>query len=167
MTQTMQKGQKNSLIELMRFFFALWVLYYHGYVPYRVNGFDEGSLAVEFFFVLSGFYLVRSLDKYIDLPLKQGLLTFLKHRFLPIAIPFIINFAFSVWYYFKYGSFFTHDLFGYLWYVRDLFLMMAIIFISRKYIVSRKKFYYLWAGLSITTLIVFWVFPAINQSPSA
>ena len=147
MTQVTQKGQKNSLIELMRFFFALWVLYYHGYIPYRVNGFDEGSLAVEFFFVLSGFYLVRSIDKYTDLPLKQGLLTFLKHRFLPIAIPFIINFAFSVWYYFKYGSFFTHDLFGYLWYVRDLFLMMAIIFISGKYIVSRKKFYYLWAGL--------------------
>ncbi|MBO7274563.1 MAG: acyltransferase family protein, partial [Clostridia bacterium] len=157
------KATKNSLIELMRFFFALWVLYYHGYFPHRVNGFNDGFLAVEFFFVLSGFYLVRSIDKYVDLPLKNGLLTFLKHRFLPIAAPFLINIAFSVYYCFKYGSIFTNDLFGYLWYVRTLFLWMAIIFISRKYIKNQITFYFIWSALSVASLILFLVYPPIDH----
>jgi len=111
---------KNSLIELMRFLFALWVLYYHSYVPFKSNMFSDGFLAVEFFFVLSGFYLVRSIDKYVDKPIKQGLFGFLKHRFSAISIPFLINEIFVLYYSFAFGSEYNF-LFGYLWYIRDLF----------------------------------------------
>ena len=94
MTDTISKRKikaKNSLIELFRFLFALWVLYYHSFVPYKGEMFGQGYLAVEFFFVLSGFFLMRSIDKYIHRPTKEGLLSFLKHRFKSIAIPFLIG----------------------------------------------------------------------------
>ena len=73
MTDTVSKQDiktKNSLIELYRFLFALWVLYYHSFVPYKGELFGQGYLAVEFFFVLSGFFLIRSIDKYIHRPTK-------------------------------------------------------------------------------------------------
>lgn len=73
------RRRKNSLLELLRFLFALWVLYYHDYVPFKNMLFSEGYLAVEFFFVLSGFFLMRSINKYIHRPTKEGLLSFLKH----------------------------------------------------------------------------------------
>ena len=163
MINTKNNPKKNSLIELMRFFFAIWVLYYHGYFPVRTNGFNEGKLAVEFFFVLSGFYLVRSIDKYTSLPLKNGLPMFLKHRFLGIAIPFIINEFFSIYYVVYNKAYLTSDIFGYLWYIRELFLVMAIIFILRKRITNEKKFYTIIGCFSLSTVIIFGIFPSINH----
>ena len=94
MTDTISKPEgkaKNSLLELFRFLFALWVLYYHSFVPFKGELFGQGYLAVEFFFVLSGFFLMRSIDKYIEGPTKEGLLSFLKHRLKGILIPFLIG----------------------------------------------------------------------------
>ena len=119
---------KNSLIELMRFFFALWVLYYHSFVPIKTSAFSDGFLAVEFFFVLSGFYLIRSIDKYTSQPINTGLFSFLKHRFSAIAIPFLINEIFVLYYsIFIEASY--NFFFGFLWYIRDLFVAMSVIFI--------------------------------------
>ena len=65
MTDTISERKikvKNSLIELFRFLFALWVLYYHSFVPYKGEMFGQGYLAVEFFFVLpEGAELIRQL----------------------------------------------------------------------------------------------------------
>ena len=148
---------KNSLIELMRFLFALWVLYYHSYVPFKSNMFSDGFLAVEFFFVLSGFYLVRSIDKYVDKPIKQGLFGFLKHRFSAISIPSLINEIFVLYYSFAFGSEYNF-LFGYLWYIRDLFAAMAVIFLLRKYIKRDRTFYIVMASLSLMSFFAFqWI----------
>ena len=154
------KSNKNSLIELMRFLFALWVLYYHSFVPYKNEFWSNGFLAVEFFFVLSGFYLVRSIDRYAALPLKEGLPKFLLHRFKPIAVLFIINDLFSIYYSFaielSYNVFF-----GYLWYIRDLFIAITLFFLLRKYIRSQKLFYCVISILSFAAFFAFQLIPML------
>ena len=148
------RRRKNSLLELLRFLFALWVLYYHDYVPFKNMLFSEGYLAVEFFFVLSGFFLMRSINKYIHRPTKEGLLSFLKHRFKSIAIPFLIGEVFVLIYSFVFEI--SYNLFfGYLWYIRDLFIAMTCIFLLRKYIKKEKTFYII---LAMTSLISFFGF---------
>ncbi len=157
MTRTNDKQDvkvKNSLIELFRFLFALWVLYYHDYVPYKGEMFGQGYLAVEFFFVLSGFFLMRSMEKCTQRTTKEGLLSFLKHRFKGIAIPFIIGEIFVLIYSFAFEVSYNF-FFGYLWYVRDLFLAMVGIFFLRKCVRNEKCFYIV---LAIVSLITFFGF---------
>lgn len=157
MTDTISERKikvKNSLIELFRFLFALWVLYYHSFVPYKGEMFGQGYLAVEFFFVLSGFFLMRSIDKYIHRPTKEGLLSFLKHRFKSIAIPFLIGEVFVLIYSFVFEI--SYNLFfGYLWYIRDLFIAMTCIFLLRKYIKKEKTFYIILATASLISFFGF------------
>lgn len=153
------RARKNSLIELMRFLFALWVVYYHGFIPFRISGWSNGFLAVEFFFILSGFYLVRSIDKYKDAPIKKGLPDFLKHRFKAIAVPFIINEIFVLYYSIAVNRSPINFFFGFLWYIRDLFIAMAAIFLLRRLIKNEKVFYIILCALSLLALFGFWWIP--------
>ena len=116
--------------------------------------FGQGYLAVEFFFVLSGFYLMRSMDKYINRPIKEGLSAFLKHRFNSIAIPFFIGEAFVLVYSFVFEISYNL-LFGYLWYIRDLFLAMICIFLLRKCIKKNRNFYILLFVISAVSFFGF------------
>lgn len=154
-TLTKNKSGKNGLIELMRFLFALWVLYFHSFVPFKNSYFSDGDLAVEFFFVLTGFFLARSMKKYLSMPLRQGLGTFLRHRFKAIAIPFIISEIFVLIY--SLGFDFSYNfLFGYMWYIRDLFIAITVLFILRKYIKKDLVFYILLAVASAAVLALRW-----------
>lgn len=152
--------RKNSLIELCRFLFALWVLYYHSFVPYKGALFGQGYLAVEFFFVLSGFFLLQSMEQYLQKSTKEGLGDFLKHRFKAIAIPFFIGEIFVLLYSFtieiSYNLFF-----GYLWYIRDLFIAMIGIFLLRKWIKSQRQFYVILAIISVVSFVGFSWLPII------
>lgn len=70
---TQNKGKRNGKIELYRFIFAIFVLFFHfekymmGEPPLK-NGFHlalcpHGSIGVEFFFLLSGFFMAKSISK--------------------------------------------------------------------------------------------------------
>ena len=152
--QNINAKRKNSILELLRFLFALWVLYYHSFVPFKFSLFGDGFLAVEFFFVLSGFFLVRSIDKYTAMPLKSGLLEFIKHRFRAIAISFIIGEIFVLIYSLP-GEISVNYFFGYLWYIRDLFIAMTCVFLLRKYVKNERIFYLIVAAVSAVALFGF------------
>lgn len=114
MDSTIQKTKgRNSLIELYRFLFAIWVFYYHAHLFDEHLPFAHGYLAVEFFFILSGFYLIKSVEKYNTKPYLSSLGHFLLKRFLPIALPFAISTVFVVWY--NFTDFPNHySFFGYM-----------------------------------------------------
>lgn len=158
------KSSKNSIIELLRFLFSLWVLYFHGYVPYRNDMFSDGKLAVEFFFVLSGFYLMRSMKKYEPQPLFKGLKTFLYHRFKSISTVFIIGEIFVLIYSFAF-DFSYNFLFGYLWYIRDLFLAMALFFVMKRSLKKESYFYIFIAVLSIFSIFISGKIPGCAEWP--
>ena len=59
---------RNNIIELGRFVYSLLVVGYHIQLSYdedneTLDPFDDGALAVEYYFVLSGYFLARSLEK--------------------------------------------------------------------------------------------------------
>ena len=57
---------RNNIVELGRFIYSLLVLGYHVQFSYKddkVDPFENGALAVEYYFLLSGYFLARSLEK--------------------------------------------------------------------------------------------------------
>ena len=57
---------RNNIIEFGRFIYSLLVLGYHVQFSYdddKVDIFENGALAVEYYFLLSGYFLSRSLEK--------------------------------------------------------------------------------------------------------
>lgn len=61
--------KRNREIELLRFLFASMIVLKHSqviYDPEQYHLFLKGSFAVEFFFVLSGYLMMRSLNKVIS-----------------------------------------------------------------------------------------------------
>ena len=68
--------KRNSLIELYRFLFALNVLKSHGFFPNTGPYFEPGRISVEFFFVLTGFLLIRLINKYMICLFGRGLESF-------------------------------------------------------------------------------------------
>ena len=61
-----QKKPRNNIIEFGRFIYSLLVLGYHVQFSYsddKIDIFENGALAVEYYFLLSGYFLSRSLEK--------------------------------------------------------------------------------------------------------
>lgn len=139
-----KKPSRNGLIELYRFLFALWVVYYHGFFVFKNQYFNHGYISVEFFFILSGFYLMGGIKKYDGLPLVRGMFEFTWKRIKSLGVPFAISLVFVVWYMIldKELSFF-----GYMWYIPFMLLSFLIIFAVRRLIKSDIFF--------IATLIFF------------
>ncbi len=57
---------RNNLVELARFLFSILVVGYHIQMTFLgdgINVFENGALAVEFFFLISGYFLARSIEK--------------------------------------------------------------------------------------------------------
>ena len=58
--------QRNNLVEFARFLFSLLVVGYHVQMTWagnKLSVFEGGALAVEFFFLISGYFLARSIEK--------------------------------------------------------------------------------------------------------
>lgn len=84
---TLNRKKRNGKIELYRFIFAIFVLLFHfeKYImgePSLDDGFHlalfpHGSIGVEFFFLLSGFFMAKSIKKKRDSAMTQpGKMTF-------------------------------------------------------------------------------------------
>ena len=58
-------NKRNGLLEIYRFILCFWPLYYHNYFFFERNyeRFTVAELAVDFFFMLSGFFLMRAIRK--------------------------------------------------------------------------------------------------------
>ena len=144
--------KRNSLIELFRFIFAINVVQSHGLFIYSGQYFGHGRLSVEFFFILTGLLLVRSISKYIEQPFFKGFFSFfltkLKGIFLPVLIAIPFNIAYCI---VKDQSI---NIFGYLWYVKQMLNYFAIFFIIR-YFVKKEKIFILIISLifAFTTIM--------------
>ncbi len=131
------KTTKNSLIELYRFLFAMWVVWYHSFFVFKNQYFNHGYIAVEFFFILSGFFLIKSIDKHNHKSIFKGLGNFLWKRIKSLGLPFFIGLPFVFWFMFLEGQI---SLLGYLWYIPFMLLSFAIIYIIKKLIKNKKVF---------------------------
>lgn len=67
------KNNKNGLIELFRFLCSVWVAYFHGFFPIYSDKFNGVIVPVDFFFVVSGFFFLKSIEKYRERPIGEGI----------------------------------------------------------------------------------------------
>ena len=148
--------KRNSLIELYRFIFAMNVVKNHGFFPYQGKLFGPENLSVEFFFLLSGWFIRSSFDKYINLPYFKGLFLMLKHKLVALGTPLLISLILWI----PYRCLVESDvILGYLWFIHDLFVVFIFYFTLRKFIRNEKAFFVITASL----FIVASVFHAVPQ----
>lgn len=146
--------QRNSLIEFYRFLFAMWVVWYHGFFAFKNQFFNHGYIAVEFFFILSGFYLIKSINKYNQESLCKGLVNFLWKRIKSLGLPFVFGLIFAVWYMFLDGQI---SLLGYLWYIPFMLLSFALIFILKRLTKNNKWFILILISIVVISYLLLYI----------
>ena len=84
------KTKKNGLIELFRFLCSIWVAYFHGFSPILSDKFNGVILPVDFFFLVSGFFFLKSIQKYRDGSVWKGIGFVFWSRTNRFIVPLII-----------------------------------------------------------------------------
>lgn len=145
------KTERNSILEILRLCAALWIMYYHGLsLIARTQAFSNGRIAVDFFFLLSGFFFLASYIKEDDKPLFKGMLYFIWKRFKPLSITFAICMAFSLAYFIQfYEGFIITGIWGYLWYVPHVLVVFAFYFLIKRLIKNEIVFLVIVSIISI------------------
>ena len=133
--------RRNSLIELYRFFFALWVLYYHGYFFLPKNQyFDSGFLGVDFFFILSGLFLMTLFANLVQKGFWKGIINLIWKKLKPLGITLIISLIFAQIYFWLHIIDDFGDPFGFMWYIKWLILIPVIYYAIFYLLKDKKKF---------------------------
>ncbi len=129
------KNNKNGLIELFRFLCSVWVAYFHGFFPVLSDKFNGANTSVDFFFVLSGFFFLKSMEKYKDRPLGEGIVFIFWSRTKRFIVPLIIA-ALSILYC---NIVFDWEFNGFNWPFSFLWFFAAqFVFLSLFFLVFRK-----------------------------
>jgi len=148
--------KKNSLIEFYRFIFSMNVVKGHGYFPYRGPLFAPARISVEFFFVLSGFFLVKSIDKYRKYPFWKGLFLLLWDKIRTLGIPLLVGIIFGTAYRCVVGvdNWWEFSIWGYLWYVHDMLVTFIAYYVLRRLIKGEKAFLIVTFGIFIVSSVL-------------
>ncbi len=141
-TQTKNKSQRNSLVELMRFFFAVCVLLGHFVFPTWLGSWDPiCHTPVECFFIISGWFFISSFSKGVAKygqygPFRSFWRLFkdkFASLFFPIIVPSFICLQIGSWYGVCNGGM------SMLWFMHDLALVFMIMFLIYYRNVYRKN----------------------------
>lgn len=129
------KDNKNGLIELFRFLCAVWVAYFHGFFPVLSDKFNGVNTAVGFFFVLSGYFFLKGMEKYRDRPIIEVIPHIFWDRTKRFIVPLMIA-ALSILYC---NIVFPWEFNGFNWPFSFLWFFAAqFVFLSLFFLVLRK-----------------------------
>ncbi len=81
---------KNGLVELFRFLCSVWVAYFHGFFPILSDKFDGVNISIDFFFMVSGIFFLKSIEKLKDKPFFNAAGIIFWSKIKRIVVPFII-----------------------------------------------------------------------------
>ena len=150
----MAQNRKNGKIDFLKFIFAIVIVLHHGsqkVLGLKAGYFIGGSLAVEFFFIVSGYLLMASISRMSERTLPVGVETgqFLLRKFkgfypelgAAFVLVFILEMAvqektiIQMWQ-ISYPNVFLLDMVGIgdhsthaeLWYLSSMLLCMAVLF---------------------------------------
>ena len=137
-----KSNNKNGLIELFRFLCSLWVAYFHGFSPILSDKFSGGNISVDFFFMVSGFFFLKSIEKYREKPFWEGVHFIFWGRTKKFIIPLVIA-ALSILYC---NIMFELEFNGFnwplsfLWFFAAQFVFLSLFFLILKHIKSVASF---------------------------
>lgn len=137
-----RSNKKNGLIELFRFLCSVWVVYYHGFFPILSEEFRGAVISVDFFFMVSGLFFLKSMESYKDKSFLEGLRFILWGRTKKILLPLLIS-AFSIllcnlMFELDFGGF--NWPLSFLWFFAAQFLFLALFYLFYKNIKRRVRF---------------------------
>lgn len=150
--------KKNSIIEFLRFFFAFDVIKNHGYFMYHGPILSPARIAVEFFFVLSGYLFVSFLERTKEDKIFPSILKMYKTKGLALGIPLLVclicNLVYTIVVYPEAGI----SIIGYMWYVHEMLIVFAVYIILRHLIKKDKVFLIVIGAIGLVASIIH-VFP--------
>lgn len=138
--------QRYGLLDLYRFLLGFWVLSCHDFffVQNTTGHFSVAELAPDFFFVISGYFLLKSMQKKKYVPVHIGMRDLLRARIKPLffSICFITTFNLVC------TALFIRDdvfyslflMFRYWWYVVYLYAAVALFYCAYKLIKTKRGF---------------------------
>ena len=143
------KTKKNGLIETMRFLCSVWVAYFHGFFPISSDKFNGVILPVDFFFLVSGFFFLKSIQKYRSRRVGEGVRFVIWSRINRFIVPLIIA-ALSILLcnvIFEIDAGFNWPL-SFLWFFAAQFVYLTFFYLLFKFI--KKKLFFNIACVLIT-----------------
>ena len=66
MSNAIKMNLKNGEIELLRLIFCISVVFTHLNSFFNIGVFSRGTFGVEFFFLVSGYFMAKSAEKVVD-----------------------------------------------------------------------------------------------------
>lgn len=130
-----KSNNKNGLIELFRFLCSIWVAYFHGFFPILSDKFSGGNISVDFFFMVSGLFFLKSIEKYRERPFLEGARFIFWGRTKRFIVPLIIA-ALSILYC---NVMFEIELDGFNWPLSFLwFFAVQFVFLSLFYLLLKQ-----------------------------
>ncbi|MBE7079883.1 MAG: hypothetical protein E7371_01440 [Clostridiales bacterium] len=142
------KKKRNGLLELYRLFFCFWVMYYHEFFFFENPGdekiFSIARLAVDFFFILSGFFLLSSMRKLKEEKVFAGAGKLMWSRLKPMTFSLLIATAFNA---VCMALFIREDIpgvlltnFRYWWYLLYMVLAIGILYLVFRWVKNEKGY---------------------------
>lgn len=152
------KNNKNGLVELLRFLCAVWVAYFHGFFPVLSKHFDGAVVPVEIFFMISGYYFLKSIEKYKERPLGEGIVFIFWGRTKRFIVPLILaalsilycNIAFE-W---EFDGF--NWPLSFLWFFAAQFVFLSLFFLLIRNIKGRVVF-------NIACVVIICIFLSVHR----
>ena len=83
-------SSKNGLVELFRFLCSVWVAYFHGFFPVLSEKFDGTNISIDFFFMVSGLFFLKSMEKLKEKPFLEGTKFIFWNKIKGFLVPLIL-----------------------------------------------------------------------------
>lgn len=139
------KKNRNSLLELYRIFLCFWAMYHHEFFIVAKNeAFPVAQLTVDCFFIISGFFLIKSMQKYKDEHPLVGAGKLIYSRLKPISFPMLVAVIFNA---ICMALFIRSDFFEvlftnfqYWWYVLFLLVGIGVLYLAYRLIKYTKGY---------------------------
>lgn len=87
------KAKRNGIIEIARFLFAFFILFYHNLFVVELSVFNNANYFVDFFFLLIGFYLLLVFKRYENKHPVKSTFELVYDRLKKIGIPLLIAYG--------------------------------------------------------------------------
>ena len=81
---------KNGLVELFRFLCSVWVAYFHGFFPILSDNFSGVNISIDFFFMVSGLFFLKSMAKLKERRFFEGAKFIFWNKIKGFIVPLII-----------------------------------------------------------------------------
>jgi hypothetical protein len=134
---------KNGLVELFRFLCSVWVAYYHGFFPVLSDKFGGVNISVDFFFMVSGFFFLKSIEKYNDRPLGEVICQIFwgrtKSFIVPLGIAALSVLLCNIIFPLDFGGF--NWPLSFLWFFVAQFVYLTLFFVLYRKVNKKSIFY--------------------------